>query len=145
MFFSVFTLGCKLNQLETEAIADALIREGFCFVPWDSPDFRSKRLSAIVINTCTVTSKSEQKARRVIRKALRDPGKPFVIVSVCYAQLEGSAIRALETQSDCIFKRLFVIPGSQKDRLLELPRFLAAAAKSCAAEPGTAELAALVT
>ncbi|MDR0710713.1 MAG: hypothetical protein LBF77_11680, partial [Spirochaetaceae bacterium] len=72
---AVYTLGCKLNQLESESIAGAFRAAGFPVIPWnetlragDSPG----EPGILVINTCTVTSHSEQKARRVIRKALRD-------------------------------------------------------------------------
>lgn len=138
MFFSVYTLGCKLNQLETEAITDSFSREGFTFVPWDSAE-RGSPLSAsneilpeeprsgepllLVINTCTVTSMAEQKARRIIRKALRDHPLSCLIVTGCYAQMESAALQAMEEEPG----RLFVVPGDKKDRILDLPHFLAAA------------------
>ena len=128
MFFSVYTLGCKLNQLETEAITDSFIRQGFRFIPWEllnkaaEENGPSGENSIIVINTCTVTSMAEQKARRVIRKALRDHAQSCIIVTGCYAQMDGAALTALENAPS---GRLFVIPGDKKDRLLDLPRFLA--------------------
>jgi threonylcarbamoyladenosine tRNA methylthiotransferase MtaB len=127
---SVYTLGCKLNQLESESIVDAFRHEGFRIAPWEeknqyteenSPDV----VSILIVNTCTVTSKAEQKARRVIRKALRDHPLAVVIVTGCYAQLEGNTIAALAMETDCYHEnRLFVVGGSQKDLLLDLPRFL---------------------
>jgi threonylcarbamoyladenosine tRNA methylthiotransferase MtaB len=127
MFFSVYTLGCKLNQLETEAVTDAFRGEGFTLVPWTAAD-RPEELpfrepSLLVVNTCTVTSMADQKARRVIRKALRDHPDACVIVSGCYAQMEKAAIAALDTSGA---HRLFVVSGDMKDRLLDLPVFLAA-------------------
>ena len=116
MFFSVYTLGCKLNQLETEAITDSFSRKGFVFAHWNCVE------SAIrVINTCTVTSMAEQKARRIIRKALREYPEACIIVTGCYAQMEKAALSALEEEGS---RRLFVIPGEKKDRLLDLPGFL---------------------
>jgi threonylcarbamoyladenosine tRNA methylthiotransferase MtaB len=76
-----------------------------------------------VINTCTVTSKSEQKARRLIRKALHDKPRSCVIVTGCYAQMEAPAIAALE-ESRRLGRRLFVVAGDRKSLLLDLPRFL---------------------
>ena len=127
MFFSVYTLGCKLNQLETEAITDAFCREGFAFVPWNTAARRSAVLRLMVINTCTVTSMAEQKARRFIRKLLREHPAMCLIITGCYAQVEQAALAALEPSG--LPGRLFVIPGESKDRLLDLPRLLAGAAQ----------------
>jgi threonylcarbamoyladenosine tRNA methylthiotransferase MtaB len=121
VFFSAFTLGCKLNQLETEAITDSFCRNGFSFVPWDSLKRKQKEFGVLVVNTCTVTSMAEQKARRVIRKALREQGKSCLIVTGCYAQMDKAAIKELEGSPS---GRLFIVPGKAKDRLMDLGRFL---------------------
>ena len=128
---AIYTLGCKLNQLESESIADAFRREGFSVAAWDDVKGFGKDAhlpncgdSILVINTCTVTSKSEQKARRIIRKALRDSCKTVVIVTGCYAQMEAEALESLGYAADLGQKRLFVIPGDRKSRIMELPRFL---------------------
>ncbi|MDR2246158.1 MAG: tRNA (N(6)-L-threonylcarbamoyladenosine(37)-C(2))-methylthiotransferase MtaB [Treponema sp.] len=120
--FSVQTLGCKLNQIESEAIADSFKKAGLTLVPW------GEAADILVINTCTVTSRAEQKARRIIRKALKDNPLCRVIVTGCYAQLEAEAIAALETDSPPVLRpsprtpRLFVVPGDLKPELLKLPR-----------------------
>jgi threonylcarbamoyladenosine tRNA methylthiotransferase MtaB len=123
MFFSVYTLGCKLNQLETEAIADAFCREGFSLVPFDDKQTEKGSGTAepgvIVINTCTVTSMAEQKARRVIRQALHRHPLALIVVTGCYAQMDKAAIGELDEKSS---GRLFVVPGEKKDRVLDLPR-----------------------
>ncbi|GHU12813.1 tRNA (N(6)-L-threonylcarbamoyladenosine(37)-C(2))-methylthiotransferase MtaB [Spirochaetia bacterium] len=118
---SFYTLGCKLNQLETESVAGAFRAAGFEVLPWES----RRRASLILINTCTVTSKAEQKARRLIRLALRENGAPLIVTG-CYAQLEAAVLAALRTGHGN-GRRLFVVPGAEKDRLLDLPRFLAGA------------------
>ena len=69
-----YTLGCKLNQFETEALASAFRSRGFFIVPWD------EEADLYSINTCTVTSKSEQKARRIIRKINREHENAVVII-----------------------------------------------------------------
>lgn len=84
-----YTLGCKLNQFESEAIADSFISAGAEVVPVS--DFAD----IYVINTCTVTSKSEQKARRVIRKLAGNFPDSLVVVTGCYAQLEKDEIESL--------------------------------------------------
>jgi threonylcarbamoyladenosine tRNA methylthiotransferase MtaB len=118
LFFSIHTIGCKLNQLESEAVADAFRREGFPVVPWEEPA-PGRRL--LVINTCTVTSMAEQKARRLIRKVLREESGALVVATGCYAQLNPAA---LETLGAGFPGRLFILPGQRKSALLDLPSFL---------------------
>jgi len=105
--FIVHTLGCKLNQLESEAIADIFIQAGFIeTIENDTPSF-------IVINTCTVTSKADQKARRIIRKVLRDYPDSNVLVTGCYAQLDKDELQKLDIRTP---PRLFII---KKDEILD--------------------------
>ena len=106
-----YTLGCKLNQTETEAIVDAFVSCG------NEAVSLQEEADLYVINTCTVTSKSEQKARRVIRHLLETYPHARVLVTGCYAQLEGEQLRLLGD-------RVVVVPGSVKDVLLDLPRHI---------------------
>jgi len=103
------TLGCKLNQLETEALSGAFRDAGCAILTGGQPDM-------CIINTCTVTSKAEQKARRIIRFYLRR--NCVILVTGCYAQLEKEELEALGSGS------LFIVPGMVKDRLLDLSRYL---------------------
>jgi len=126
--FSIFTLGCKLNQLESEAIADSFKKAGFRLVPWDSC---SDEPRIIIVNTCTVTSKADQKARRMIRKLLNDNPASCVIVTGCYAQLDAEEIKTLDDKNlttEDTEKRLFVLGGGEgaaaKSALLGLPEYL---------------------
>jgi len=115
----IHTLGCKLNQLESEAFTDAFLQAGFVLY---NP-FNGTSPSIIVVNTCTVTSKADQKARRIIRKQLRDYPDSIVIVTGCYAQLEKSGINDLDSGRS---GRLFVLKGMEKENILGLPRFFKA-------------------
>jgi threonylcarbamoyladenosine tRNA methylthiotransferase MtaB len=103
-----YTLGCKLNQCETEAIADAFQTAGYETVTVAEP------ADLYIVNTCTVTTKSEQKARRLIRNLLEKSPEASVIVTGCYAQMEPEKITSLG-------ERVQVVSGDLKDRLLELP------------------------
>lgn len=105
------TLGCKLNQLETESIADRFSAAGARIVPFEGG------ADLYVINTCTVTGKAEQKARRSIRQALASDPHAVVLVTGCYAQMEPSAISTLDP-------RAVVVPGDEKSRVLDLAAFL---------------------
>jgi len=112
--FLVITLGCKLNQLESEAINDTFLQAGFEQVDAEELGIKNEDLpSLIVINTCTVTSKADQKARRVIRKVLRDYPDAKVIVTGCYAQLNKDDLEKLDDENP---KRLSVIG---KDEILK--------------------------
>jgi threonylcarbamoyladenosine tRNA methylthiotransferase MtaB len=122
------TLGCKLNQLESESLAGAFTREGFTLVPWEGGG-----ADIFLVNTCTVTSKAEQKARRTIRKILKESPGACVIVTGCYAQVEAEAVAGImedKRGSPVYQKRLFVVPGDRKSALLDLPKFLADAEKT---------------
>jgi threonylcarbamoyladenosine tRNA methylthiotransferase MtaB len=83
------TIGCKLNQCETAQMQESLRIAGYDIVGWhDRADVR-------VLNTCTVTAKSDRTCRREIRSAKRlDPGC-FVAVTGCYAQVDPQAIAAI--------------------------------------------------
>jgi threonylcarbamoyladenosine tRNA methylthiotransferase MtaB len=121
--FSIRTLGCKLNQLESEAVADAFRREGFRLLPGEGDSRREGGADVFVVNTCAVTARAEQKARRVIRDCLRRHGEAAVIVTGCYARRDPAAVEALGAEGGGA-GRLFVVPGNVKDRLLDLPRLL---------------------
>jgi threonylcarbamoyladenosine tRNA methylthiotransferase MtaB len=101
---SFYTLGCKLNQLETESIAGAFVRFGAEVGSFgdessdtmDEPEKAGGEARAcpsdlVVINTCTVTSKAEQKARRIIRLVATGQPDVAVIITGCYAQVDAAA------------------------------------------------------
>jgi threonylcarbamoyladenosine tRNA methylthiotransferase MtaB len=113
----VYTLGCKLNQLESESIISAFMRAGFML--HNASDKTPP--SIIIINTCTVTSKADQKARRIIRKTLRDCPDSCVLVTGCYALLDHAQLDELDINPR---KRLFTLKGMGKKRILSLPEFI---------------------
>jgi threonylcarbamoyladenosine tRNA methylthiotransferase MtaB len=123
--FSIYTLGCKLNQLESEAVAEAFTKGGFPMVPWDGA---AAEPCILVLNTCTVTSMAEQKARRLIRKVLRARPGSCLIITGCYAQLEAAALASLWEDAGGFQNRFFVLSGDRKGNLLELPQFILDAA-----------------
>jgi len=113
------TLGCRLNQIESEAAANFFTQSGFSVSMEglsSSSSSDSKTLLSI-INTCTVTQKAEQKARRLIRLMLKKFPSACMIVTGCYAQLSPSDIEAID-------KRICVIGGQVKSRIALLPELL---------------------
>jgi threonylcarbamoyladenosine tRNA methylthiotransferase MtaB len=84
----LLTLGCKLNQADSEAIARDLLAAGCQVVD------RPAAADAFVINTCSVTHVADRKARHLARLARRlSPGAP-VIVTGCYVETAGPGLRA---------------------------------------------------
>jgi threonylcarbamoyladenosine tRNA methylthiotransferase MtaB len=115
-----YTLGCKLNQLETESFADAFARSGATVLELSEPGADGCGApDLVIVNSCTVTSKAEQKARRIIRVALAENREAIVIITGCYAQVDAAALSALD-------ERALVLPGERKSALLDLPSYLSA-------------------
>ena len=73
------TLGCRLNQYETDALVTNFDQAGYQLVNLDeSPD-------VVVVNTCTVTNQSDQKSRSMISQAARKNNEAVVVVTGCMA------------------------------------------------------------
>lgn len=81
---SIVTLGCRVNQYESDAIGELLKETGFELIPSGSP------ADVIIINTCTVTSESDRKSRQIIRRAASLSPGAKIIVTGCYAQTHFS-------------------------------------------------------
>ncbi len=84
------TLGCKLNYAETSAILEDFVKQGWeISTGEDRPDL-------VIIHTCAVTGKAEQKSRQLIRKMIQSyPGSRIVAVG-CYAQLQPERLERIE-------------------------------------------------
>lgn len=90
------TLGCRVNQYESDAIAASLDKDGFLIVPF------GEEADITIVNTCTVTAESDRKSRQHIRRAVAaNPGKP-VIVTGCFAQVSPDAASAIDGVSAVI-------------------------------------------
>jgi len=87
---ALHTLGCKLNYSETSSIGSQFLDRGFELV-----DFQ-EIADVYVLNTCSVTETAERECRQIIRRALRQNPKAFIIVTGCYAQLRPEEIAKIE-------------------------------------------------
>lgn len=85
-----YTLGCKVNQYETAALASLFARRGYRIVE----NFESVA-DVYVINTCTVTGTAAQKSRQAIRRAIRRNPEAVVVVTGCYAQVDPEAVAGI--------------------------------------------------
>jgi len=91
---SLLTLGCKVNQAESSQIAAKLLAHGWKVVDLDGhPDL-------CIINTCSVTSKSDYQSRQLIRKAAKTGSR--IIVTGCYSELNGEAVRSMDGVAEVV-------------------------------------------
>lgn len=84
------TLGCKVNQYETEAIKELFLSKGYINVEYE------EIADIYIINTCTVTNFGDKKSRQIIRKAKKQNPDSIVIVVGCYAQVAPYEVSKIE-------------------------------------------------
>ena len=87
---SIFTLGCKVNRYDSEAIEETFVSGGYKVVPFD------QKADVYIINTCTVTHMSDRKSRQMIRRTKKMNPDAVVAVIGCYAQAAKEEIEAIE-------------------------------------------------
>ena len=80
MKVAFYTLGCKVNQYETQALEQIMTGRGHTLVPFEG------EADAYIINTCTVTAVSDKKSRQVIRRARKAAPDAVIAVCGCYPQ-----------------------------------------------------------
>lgn len=85
-----YALGCKVNQYESEAIAELFAEKGYDVVSIED------KADVYIINTCTVTNFGDKKSRQLIRKVKRQNPDAIVAVVGCYAQTAPQEISAVE-------------------------------------------------
>lgn len=101
------TLGCKVNQYETQAI-----RENFLKCDYNEVT-HGEAVDVCVINTCTVTEMSDRKSRRLIREAIRLNPQAKIVVTGCYSEKDGGALAEIRGID-------FVVPNSKKDKIVDI-------------------------
>jgi threonylcarbamoyladenosine tRNA methylthiotransferase MtaB len=105
MKVAFYTLGCKLNQAETESLANRFSQAGFQLVsPGDGADI-------YIANTCTVTHIADRKSRHWLRLARRRNPRALIIATGCYAQRNRQELAQLAD---------FVVDNKEKEHLLAL-------------------------
>lgn len=85
-----YTLGCKVSQYETEAVAENFESRGYSVC-----DFSEKN-DIYVINTCTVTAEADRKSRQIIRRAKRSNPDALILVCGCYSQRSADEVAAID-------------------------------------------------
>src|SRR5258708_21049512 len=107
--FAVATLGCKVNQADSEAIGEQLSAAGYV-----QRDF-SDRADIYIVNTCTVTHLGDRSSRQLIAQAHRRHPDALLVVTGCYAELNPKAVAALPGVD-------IVIGNSGKETLIDAIR-----------------------
>lgn len=97
MRFSIVNLGCKVNRVESDAVAAQLLERG-------AEACEPAAADLIVVNTCTVTGEAEKKTRKAVRQALRANDTARVIVTGCAAALKPEAFEEMSPRVACVPK-----------------------------------------
>lgn len=102
-----YTLGCKVNQYETESLKTKLVNLGYEDVSFDGySDF-------YIVNSCTVTSIADKKTRNILRRAKKHNPNGKVIVTGCYAQTNGEELLNIEEVD-------YVVGNTNKEDIIPL-------------------------
>lgn len=105
-----YTLGCKVNQYETEAMIESFENAGYEIVDY------SEYADVYIINTCTVTNMGDRKSRHIIRRALEKNPNAFVAVAGCYSQMEPKEVLEIPGVS-------LVVGTNERSRIVELVEY----------------------
>ncbi len=92
---AILTLGCKVNQYESEAIAEALTAAGVTMRPHEEV------CDVYIVNTCTVTAESDRKSRQLVRRFIERNPAAHVLVTGCSAQAHADTFAAIPGV-DCV-------------------------------------------
>ena len=90
MRYAIYTLGCKVNQYETQAMETILTGRGHTLTEFDA------EADVYIINTCSVTAVSDKKCRNMIRRTKRAHPDALIAVCGCYAQAKPEEVAGLE-------------------------------------------------
>ena len=86
--YNIITLGCKVNQYESEAVEEIFKARGF--------ERKENNADVYVINTCTVTNMSDRKSRQMISRARKDNPDAIIAVMGCYSQVKPEDVAKIE-------------------------------------------------
>jgi len=104
---SIATLGCKVNQFESEALMASLEQQGYHLVSFE------EGAEITIINTCTVTQRADFQSRQMVRRASRFNPESLIIVTGCYPQVDPEAIAKIEEAK-------YILGNAEKYRIPDL-------------------------
>ncbi|MBQ9001041.1 MAG: MiaB/RimO family radical SAM methylthiotransferase [Eggerthellaceae bacterium] len=112
--FCVVNLGCKVNRVESDTIAAALMAQGGVAVDEEDAEL-------VVVNTCTVTGEADKKARKAVRHALKSAPKADVVVTGCAVAINAEAYKALDERVSVV-QRAELLASLSDGRIADLMR-----------------------
>ena len=124
MKIALETLGCKLNQAETESLARQLLDAGYELTQHPA------EADVYILNTCTVTHTADAKARHLLRSARRQNADVYIIAAGCYAQRANAELGAVEGVNR-------VVDNSEKANLLQIIKEIPQKARTGKESTGT--------
>ena len=86
---AIYTLGCRVNQYESDAVEEELKSLGFDVLSFTDV------CDVYIINTCAVTAESERKSRQMIRRAAVANPNAFILVMGCFSQIKAKEVAAI--------------------------------------------------
>lgn len=99
--------GCKVNQYETNAIAQKFIEKGYKKVEFDT------KADIYIINTCTVTSMADKKSRQIIRQAKTRNENATIVATGCYAQISKAELEKMDELD-------IIVGNSEKNKIVDI-------------------------
>ena len=117
--FATCTLGCKVNQYETDAMEQMLLRAGY-----EKTDFK-EAADIYIINTCSVTNMADKKSRQMIHRAKKKNPNSIVVAAGCYVQAQADQHAQLDEHIDLIIGNnkkkdiVTILDQYYRDNLLE--------------------------
>ncbi|MBR5187550.1 MAG: tRNA (N(6)-L-threonylcarbamoyladenosine(37)-C(2))-methylthiotransferase MtaB [Clostridia bacterium] len=87
---AVYTLGCRVNQYESDAVEEELKSLGFEVLPF------TEACDVYIINTCAVTAESERKSKQIIRRASAANPDAYILVMGCFSQIKAEAVAGMK-------------------------------------------------
>ena len=105
--FFLQTFGCRCNQADSAAIRGSLCHKSM------QETFTLTGADLVVVNTCTVTHRTDQQVRQAVRKAHRENPNARVVITGCYAERDPGTLAALPGVS-------LVVGNAERDRLAEI-------------------------
>jgi threonylcarbamoyladenosine tRNA methylthiotransferase MtaB len=102
-----YTLGCKVNQYETQSIRESFIKAGYEEVKFN------RHSDIYVINTCTVTARTDKESRRLIREVHRRNPLARIVVTGCYVELNEDEIKDIPGVR-------FIVKNRDKDKIIDI-------------------------
>ena len=110
------TLGCKVNQYETQLVREGLLRVGYSDAEEGSP------ADLCVVNTCTVTAEGDAKSRQTIRRLHRENPRAQIVVMGCYATRDPQVVKSLPGVDEVLTDKREIPDWLTRHGVIDVPR-----------------------